>query len=704
MRWSKAVSVVLLLLLGRIARAETLEAQVNLAIDRGVKVVRGQLGGDGAGTTKYHRDYPEGDTALALYTLVKSGVSADDPQVRKSLAWLLPRPPGSTYGAAVFILALDACKDRALDPQILATAKWLEEKLHPQSRRWGYPGGHTDLSNTQYAALGLWAAERHGYKARPDTWAALLAGVAELRMPDDGFAYRTDSRTTGSMTVAGLTVLELALERAPSGDLPARFADVRQKAKSALEKGWAYLERRFTVQGNPLGLHTHQEDWLHYYLYGVERLCAITSRERIGAHDWYAEGARQLVATQQADGSWGESCNTCFALLFLRRATFTTLDRDLPRLTGEGVPRRDTFTPPRADVPFIRRWLMLGPLEDPQDELVEKSFFEESRACPHPLSYSNAWRWNPSRSLHDRVDLGGEATPNVKTLTCAFVWIHATDESEAVLWFGHDNGARVWFDGRLVHDRHFEEAYGPDRFSVPVVLTPGAHRLLVKVQNSGGLHTLWMRIARTDGSRVPGMTTSLDEMDLETEAETAANPTGVPPEMLLLALPRETRARLSFDDSGQIERLAFDGEYGPYPLWDADPGKRPSHVPNPGATGVIAIHPAGPDRPSNLYWKVRVPEKARLRLRVSATTTSSPGKADVALRLGVFDGAMTWIVTEAVGPDAKADAANWRWVEAPLAAWAGREVVLVIQAGNGGPTNWHWEGLWIDEMEVRSGG
>jgi hypothetical protein len=684
------------------ARADSLDAQVNAAIERGIPVVRAQIGPDGAGRTRYHGGYPEGDTALLLYTLVKSGVPAEDPQVKTCLAWLRDRPPKMTYSAGLFILALDAFQDRSLDARIQAAAKWLEDNLHPESRRWNYPGGNaTDLSNTQYAALGLWAAERHGHKARPDTWAALLAGVAELAHPDDGFGYHSDSRSTGAMTVAGVTVLELALARSPDGLLPARFADIRHRAKVAHEKGWAYVERRFSVVGNPLGAHALHEAWLHYYLYGLERLCAIAGRERIGAHDWYAEGARALVASQHADGSWGDPWDTCFALLFLRRATFTTIGRRRAPVEGEGVARTAPPARPRDDVRFVRRWLLLGPLDDPDDELLEKSFFEETRAQPRALSYSGPNRWEASRSLRDQVDLGGPTAPRAGTITCAFVWVHAAAETNAVLWIGHDNGCRMWFDGRLVHDRHFEEAYGPDSFAIPVHLEAGPHRLLMKVQNAGGPHSLWLRIARPDGAPAPRIRTSLTPDGAEFEAEATANPTGLPLDDLLCLVPREHKFRLTFDAADDLDSISIDGAYGPYPLVADDPTNRASHVPNPGATGVLALHPVSGERPATAYWKTKITDLTpKLRLRVSATTASAIGRADVVLRLGVFDGAMHWLATTVVGPDAAPDAKNWRWVEANLAGFEGREVLVCVEAANGGKRSWDWEGLWVDEMEI----
>src|SRR6185503_8936262 len=124
-------------------------------------------------------------------------------------------------------------------------------------------------------------------------------------------------------------------------------------------------------------------------------------------------------------------------------------------------------------------------------------------------------------------------------------------------------------------------------------------------------------------------------------------PTGVALDDLLCLLPRETKPRLTFDAPEQLDRFAFDGCYGPYPLWAGDPTKRESHVPNPGATGVMAIHAVSPDRPCTAYVKVKLPEKAlAVRVRVSATTKSAPNHADAVLRIGVFDGQMRWITSQ----------------------------------------------------------
>lgn len=694
------LAAAVILLAAANASAESLEAQVNRAIDRGVASIRRFVGADGAGRMRYHQAYPEGDTALLLYTLVKSGVRADDPQVAAALAWLRGRPPKHTYSAALQVLALDAFQDRAMDEEIRSIGAWIASKLDTNDRRWGYPGNGTDLSNTQYAVLGLWAAERHGYRAHEGVWAALLTGAASLLQTDGGFAYRRDRRTTGGMTVAGLTVLELALPRSPDGQLPALFADQRAKAKAAREKGWAYLERRFSVEGNPAGAQALTEDWFHYYLYGVERLCAIAGRDRIGGRDWYTEGAKSLVASQRDDGSWGEPWDTCFALLFLRRATLTTIEKGVRRVEGEGVAPRRVLVRPRAEVPFIRRWLLLGPLDDPDDLLLSKSFFSEEKAAPRALSFSGPHRWEDVRSLRDVVDLGGDA-PRDGTLTCAFAYLHVRQDTDAVLWLGHDNACRAWVDGALVHDRAFEEHYGRDAFGIPLLLTPGAHRLLVKVHNYGGPHNLVARIAAPDGAPLPDVSVSTSPDGADFESRALEDPSAFSLDDLLCLLPREGRHHLRFDDAADVAKIAFSGCYGPYPLWSAEPSKRASHLPNPGAVGALALHCVDGKVPGRAYLKVRLPETPRLRLRLSATTATSPGKADSLLRVSVFDGAMTRAAGEAqVGPDAQPDAANWKWAEFDLAGLDGREVLLILEAADGGTRRWHYEGIWIDELEI----
>src|SRR5262249_38945041 len=63
----------------------------------------------------------------------------------------------------------------------------------------------------------------------------------------------------------------------------------------------------------------------YYFLWSLERVAVAYGLETIGSKDWYAWGAEILLQTQETNGSWqgryaDGGVDTCFALLFLRRA------------------------------------------------------------------------------------------------------------------------------------------------------------------------------------------------------------------------------------------------------------------------------------------------------------------------------------------------------------------------------------------------
>jgi hypothetical protein len=73
--------------------------------------------------------------------------------------------------------------------------------------------------------------------------------------------------------------------------------------------------------------------------------------ETMGRHEWYAEGAAYLLKEQQVDGSWKPkdgtgAVDTCFAILFLKRATVTLDKEKQPKPKPEPKPKEE----PRPDV------------------------------------------------------------------------------------------------------------------------------------------------------------------------------------------------------------------------------------------------------------------------------------------------------------------------------------------------------------------
>ena len=259
-----------------------------------------------------------------------------------------------------------------------AVRSWMEElakfliatQLQP-SGGWRYPGnpigsedGPSDLSNHQYALLALDAASRCGIPVPPETWIRATEYVLReqeeegVETPvyvendawepgDDktprflevakvqarGWSYLPGKGTlcTGAMTCAGLTSLAVCEER----------LWVAKKLDPALKKrmgvsmldGLAWLSDNFAVDQNPTPGGASQ--WHFYYLYGLERTGAKCGVKWLGQNDWYRLGAEYLLSVQSKDGGWPTAAETqqaadtsenrltqsCFALLFLKRAT-----------------------------------------------------------------------------------------------------------------------------------------------------------------------------------------------------------------------------------------------------------------------------------------------------------------------------------------------------------------------------------------------
>ena len=334
-----------------------LRTGIDAAVRRGVEYLIESQQRDGSWAPRPmryegHFDQRNDVTALALYTLLRAGTPPGHPSIERGLAYLERGFPRRTYAIGCQLLALEATGDERHEERIEELIEQLHEGQDKGTRCWGYPGhaglAH-DLSNLQYAALGFRASQHAGYDVPKKTWEDLLeAALGHLEEPYEvtprvarkagareiaGFSYSTpvegsdnpDHHGTGSMTAAGVSVLCL-VEEGLGKSLRSRS---RKELERARELGLAWLEENYAVDKNPGGTG----NWVYYYLYGLERVGSLLGLAELGGRDWYLEGAEWLVKQQRADGSWRyggktnwppaplSTGNTCFALLFLTKAT-----------------------------------------------------------------------------------------------------------------------------------------------------------------------------------------------------------------------------------------------------------------------------------------------------------------------------------------------------------------------------------------------
>jgi hypothetical protein len=351
------------------------------AIIRGTEWVRSQVGEDGS-CRAYDDKYPYGPTCLAALTLLRCGVDREDPLIGRLMETIRSCQPIHTYEISIALMAMEAFYAPADEVADIHAGKadvpW-RRKVAKEDLRWmtrladrllrikehrakGWGWGYDeetprwDLSNTQYAALGLLAAWRCGVEIHEEVWIQMAEGLLLYQSKGEEIAlrlvrvgekerrktragrrvkarglgyYPNDQAPKGSMTCGGLSALRICrdiLRAERSRAFGKKGLD--RKVDAALDEGWAWMASHWMIQRHA---PDHGRSWILYYLYSLERAGVLCRVRKVNGHDWYYEGAAWLLATQGEDGHWEGSrstlVDTCFALLFLKRATIPVPER-----------------------------------------------------------------------------------------------------------------------------------------------------------------------------------------------------------------------------------------------------------------------------------------------------------------------------------------------------------------------------------------
>ena len=347
---------------------------VKQSIARGLKALR-TLQTQPAGV----KQHPIGAVALQGLTLLECDVPSSDPAIQKAARELRQASIEltHTYSLALAILFFDRLADpadtyliqslavrlrtgqtyadgwsyytpRPSAEQVRRLTTWLKQRTPSgttlpselqeqlkQLRQQANDSGVGDNSNTQFAVLALWAARRHGVPV-DDAMSRVNARFRRTQDVAGGWPYvpsKGGEGPTASMTCAGLLALAMshgvAVEAARRLDPQAPRLPVEPAKDPSIRAGLAALGSALHSAG------TRKTGGLlltkgFYFLWSLERVGVAYSLTTLGSEDWYSWGCDILVARQRADGSWqgeeGPEVDTCFALLFLRRANLT---RDL---------------------------------------------------------------------------------------------------------------------------------------------------------------------------------------------------------------------------------------------------------------------------------------------------------------------------------------------------------------------------------------
>ncbi len=165
------------------ARADVTAEQVRDAIDRGVTYLRRQQFPDGS-WQEIAPIMAGGVTSLCTMALLNAGVPKDDPQIQSALNILRQIPPVSNYPTALQTMVF-AMAEPEKDIQLLRrNVRWIEEQQKRDAAHrgmWSYPLGNGDNSNSQFAILALYEAQRAGVAVNRQTLRTALSAIGRNR-------------------------------------------------------------------------------------------------------------------------------------------------------------------------------------------------------------------------------------------------------------------------------------------------------------------------------------------------------------------------------------------------------------------------------------------------------------------------------------------------------------------------------------------
>jgi len=411
-----------------------------------------------------------GISALVFMTLAYMGEHPNRPHMSKGLDYLLNLDAEQGFGTRqgycvpIRIMGLSYVHNKLLgDKRTAVRQKMIEDVLRLQVGQatnggWRYAlkgGADHDFSVAQWPILAFREANLVGIEFPLDSLRKARDLYYKCQNTDGGWHYNMTGPSYGSMAAAGaasLFILNDVLD--PSAGCPcsngrSRPPDAENERRVDLSLGW--LSKNFASAENPHSNGQPGNGRTLYWLYCAERVGIASGYKYFGDHNWYKEGVEHLLKDQKG-GTWGDTVNTCFALLFLYKGRAPVL---FNKLRFDGV-----WNAHRRDMANLTSYIERAKEQQFHWQIVEtKTPLEELHEAP--ILYITAEtipnKWDEDEALQKKL--------RAFTDTGGTVFFEASCGNPTVRKWFQDFAKKVWPEWNL-------KPLGPDHgvFSYPTPL------------------------------------------------------------------------------------------------------------------------------------------------------------------------------------------------------------------------------------------
>lgn len=180
----------------------------------------------------------------------------------------------------------------------------------------------------------------------------------------------------------------------------------------------------------------------------------------------------------------------------------------------------DVVGPPLDDVAYdfekgtrwgrgCRAWLVNGPYRGTN---LDKNYLgvSEETLAPVEGDMNSENTWTAFSDYCDYMDLANFFKGPSFCTAYAFTRIMSDSEKDVALWFGSDDGIKIWLNGKEVFKDQTTGTFSYVEEKIPVHLNKGENRLLVKVQNAIRNYGFSMYVAEEDGDTPMGVSYTID--------------------------------------------------------------------------------------------------------------------------------------------------------------------------------------------------
>jgi hypothetical protein len=157
---------------------------------------------------------------------------------------------------------------------------------------------------------------------------------------------------------------------------------------------------------------------------------------------------------------------------------------------------------------FLKNWRILGPVPVPRSsdrsaaaptEEVQKKAFDtdlltscgsETAVYVSPTSACKVngrdYQWKLKESGEEVLDLAKEIGPKDHAVAYALAEVESSAATSVIVGVGSDDAAKLWLNGKLVHQNWIHRPLQKDQDLVLLELRQGRNQLLMKIQNGLG--------------------------------------------------------------------------------------------------------------------------------------------------------------------------------------------------------------------------